>query len=299
MSARHLAGRPPLAAAISSLVPPPAGLRGLVMTAALAMAAALVLPAPLEAQEDFRAADADRPILVEDAIPLKLREWEAAFGSRGTLGEGERGLLATLELEAGLFRNGQIGIEAEVGFEDPGEGASTRGGLEALGAHVFYHLRRETPGLPALAVRAGVSTPGAGALGREEWGAGVVAIATRSLDRLRLHGNAGYTVASDPDGGDYWVAGLAFDYPIGLFSRAILGDVYVEIPAHQGRTRVWAELGTRAQVSNWSVLDLGLATRLDRWEAGEANVELVIGVSRVFGIAGLIDVPPYPNPSIR
>lgn len=265
------------------------------------VAGALVLApvAALEAQEDFRAADADRPILVEDAIPLKLREWEAAFGSRGTFGEGERGLLATLELETGLFRNGQVGVETEIGFEDPGDGASTRGGLEALGAHVLYHLRRETPGLPALAVRADVSTPGVGALGREDWGAGVTAIATRSLDRLRLHGNAGYAVASGPDGGDYWVAGLAFDYPIGLFSRAILGDVYVEIPAHQGRTRVWAELGSRLQVSNWSVVDIGLATRLDRWEAGEANVELVIGMSRVFGIAGLIDVPPYPNPSIR
>ena len=266
---------------------------------ALAIGLALAGPIPLAGQEDFRAADADRPILVEDAIPLKLREWELEVGSRGILGEGERGLLAIIELKAGLFRNGQVGIEAEAGLEHPGEGGPSRGGLETLGAHLFYHLRRETGGLPALAVRADVGTPGVGALGREDWGARVKTIATRSFDRLRLHGNAGYGVASDGDGGDFWLAGLAFDYPIGLFSRAILGDVYVEIPADEGRTRVWAELGTRMQVGNWSVVDLGLATRLDRWEAGEANVELVIGLSRVFGIPALVEVPRYPNPAIR
>lgn len=264
-----------------------------------AAALSLAVTLPLGAQEDFRAADADRPILVEDAIPLKFREWEVEVGTRGTLGEGERGLLAIIELKTGLFRNAQVGLEAETGFEDPGEALSTRGGLEAVGAHVFYHLRRETTGLPAVALRADVTTPGAGAIGHDDWGARFKAIATRSFDRLRLHGNAGYTVASGADGGDYWIAGLAFDYPIALFSRAILGDVYVEIPTDRGRTRVWAEFGTRMQVSNWSVVDIGVATRLDRWEAGEANVELVIGLSRVFGIPGLIDVPPYPNPAIR
>ena len=59
----------------------------------------------------------------------------------------------------------------------------------------------------------------------------------------------------------------------------------------------WVEVGTRVQVSNWSVLDLGLSTRLDKWEAGNANLEIVIGFSRAFGIQGNVD--PYPNPSIR
>lgn len=277
--------------------------RPVAVVAGPALAAAMGIVAgagsPLRAQEDFRASDADRPTLVEDAIPLRYREWELEAGARGSIGEGERGLLALFELKTGLFRNGQVGIEAEAGLADPGAGFGSRGGVEMLGAHVMVQLRRETPGAPAFALRGDVSTPGAGALGREDFGARWKAIATRSVSRLRLHGNAGYAVGSTADGGDHWLAGLGFDYPVGLFSRAILGDVYLEVPAHAGRTRVWAELGTRMQMSNRTVLDLGIATRLDRWEAGEANVELVVGVSRAFGIAGLVHVPPYPDPAIR
>ncbi len=53
----------------------------------------------------------------------------------------------------------------------------------------------------------------------------------------------------------------------------------------------------RIQISNVSVLDVGLATRLDEWEAGGANLELVIGFARVFGVG--VSVDDYPNPSIR
>ena len=106
-------------------------------------------------------------------------------------------------------------------------------------------------------------------------------------------------VASRVDGDDYWRGGLAFDIPMGYGSRLLLGDLYAEVPVDSGRTRVWAELGTRIQVSNVSVFDLGLTTRLDEWEAGAANVGLVLGIGRVFGIGALVDVPDYPNPRIR
>ncbi|MEE9295764.1 MAG: hypothetical protein V3W34_12490, partial [Phycisphaerae bacterium] len=83
------------------------------------------------------------------------------------------------------------------------------------------------------------------------------------------------------------------------FSKAVLGDVYAEIPADGGDASVWAEFGTRFQLSNSTVLDFGITSRLDQWTDGIANLGLVIGVSRVFGIAWLIKVPPYPNPRIN
>lgn len=269
---------------------------GVVATVALELGAAS-LPAPAAAQEDFRAAELDRPIRVEDAHPIKFREWEFQSGLRGSLGEGDRGLLGLLEFKTGLFRNGQVGIEIEGGVERP-SGDATGGGIEAASAHLLYGLARETDSHPAVAVRFDVSTPGAGPIGHDEWQFGLAGIATRSLGRLRVHGNGGYRIASGAHGGDYWRFGLGADYPIGLFSRAILADLYVEAPVSAGRKRVWAEIGTRLQVSNWSVLDLGLATRLDEWEEGNANVEIVVGVSRAFGIPGLTRVPPYPNPTI-
>ncbi len=263
-----------------------------------AAAAFGVSPVPLVAQEDFRAADLDRPILVEDAQVIKFREWEMEFGGRGRLSEGGSGLTSIFEVKTGLFRNGQVGFEVEAGLED-GPGADAQAGLESFHVHVLYNLRRETWSWPAVAVRVDGGTPGAGDLGREDWSAGVKGIVTRSFDRLRLHGNGGYVFASDADGGDYWRLGVAFDYPIGLFSKAILGDVYVEIPADAGRSRVWVEIGTRWQTSNRGVLDFGIATRLDEWDAGNANVELIVGFARVFGLPGLLSVPPYPDPRLN
>lgn len=256
-----------------------------------------VLPLVAWAQEDFRAADLDRPIRVEDAIPIKFREWEFEIGSRGSLEEGARGLQGILEVKAGLIRNAQFGLELESGVRAVGSGAGTDTGLEAASAHLLYGVWRETVSLPALAIRVDAASPGAGAIGREDAQFGIKGIVTRSFGRVRLHGNGGYTAAGQADGGDYWRVGLGSDYPLGLFSRALLADVYVEIPTSQARSRVWVEVGTRVQVSNRSVLDLGLSTRLDKWEAGNANVELVIGFSRAFGIQGNVD--PYPNPSIR
>ena len=66
-----------------------------------------------------------------------------------------------------------------------------------------------------------------------------------------------------------------------------------------GRARVWFELGTRWQLANRSVLDFGVATRLDEWEAGNANVQLVVGISRIFGIPGLVRVSPVSAPRIN
>lgn len=266
------------------------------LTFAGALLAASVPGSAAAAQEDFRSADPDRPILVEDATTIKFREWETELGLRGRLAEGGSGLLGIAELKAGLLRNVQFGVEAEVVLEDAGAAV---GGLETVGLHAMYGMRRETSGGPALALRADVSTPGAGPLGHDGWSAGLKGIATRSFGRLRIHGNAGYTAAADEDGGDFWRGGIAFDYPIGLFSKALLGDVYAEVPTTAGPTRVWLELGTRWQVANESVLDVGIATRLDAWDRGEANVEIVIGVSRIFGVPGLIRVPPLGHPSIR
>ncbi len=273
-----------------------AAMRGVPATIALGLGA-VALPAPVAAQEDFRAAELDRPTRIEDAYPIKFREWEFQSGLRGSLGEGDRGLLGLLEFKTGLFRNGQMGVEIEGGVERP-SADRTGGGIESASAHLLYGLARETVSLPAVAVRLDASTPGTGAIGHDDWQFGVMGIATRSLGRLRLHGNGGYRIAGEADGGDYWRFGLGADYPLGLFSRAILADLYVEAPVSAGRARVWAEIGTRLQVSNWSVLDFGLATRLDEWDHGHANVEIVIGVSRSFGIPGLTRVPVYPNPTI-
>ncbi len=252
----------------------------------------------LQGQEDFRAADADRPIRVEDAYPVKLYEWEWELGTRGSIARGGEYLVSQiLELKMGIARNWQLGVELHGNQERVASVWQT--GLEELSGSLFYNLNQEGRRTPALAVRADVFSPGAGDLGREDVGARLRTILTRSYSRLRVHVNAAYDWASAADGGDFWSGGLAFDYPIGLFSKAVLGDVYAEIPADGGDARVWVEFGTRFQVNNSRVLDLGVMSRVDQWNDGIANFGVVIGLSGVFGIPGLIKVPPYPNPRIN
>lgn len=274
--------------------------RAALLVAPAALCAALALaPRSATAQEDFRSADLDRPLRVEDAFPIKRGEWEIETGIRAGAGEEDRAE-GVLELKTGLFWNTQAGVELHGGWEriETADDDEDVTGLENAGVHALVNFNRETRSWPAFSTRVDVETPGAGDLGREEWAVSVKGLATRSFDRLRLHANAGYSVADEADGGDFWRGGLAFDYPIGLFSRAVMGDAYAEIPTGDGDTRVWTTLGTRWQLTNQVVLDLGVGGRVDQWVGGEGDVELVIGISRVFGIASLVDVPPYPDPRI-
>ena len=248
-------------------------------------------------QEDYRSADPDRPIKIEDAYPLKLYEWEWQMGTRAEVAQGgayDASLL--LELKAGFARNWQAGIEAH-GAWARAAGSSTTG-LEEIAGHLLFNLNQESVAVPALSVRGDLFVSGAGDLAREDLGGRLKGIATTSVGRTRLHANLAHAWASSADGDDVWSGGVGFDYPLGLFSKAILGDVYIEIPT-TGGSRVWAELGGRLQLTNTYVLDAGLTTRLDEWADGRSNIGLVLGMSRVFGIAGLVKVPPYPEPTLR
>jgi hypothetical protein len=252
---------------------------------------------PVLAQEDFRSLDAGRPIRITDAYPVRYLEWEVQLGVRGTLAETGRGAAGSFELETGLFRNTELGIGFEPAFSRVSGRSST--GIESFSSHALYNFNQESWSWPAFSVRLDVDAPGGGSLGREAWRYEATAIATRTFaSRARIHANAGYAAAGLVDGGDSWVGGIALDAPLGLFSRLLAGDVYVEVPVDRGRTRVLAEIGTRLQLSNLSVLDIGLGGRLDEWADGRSNVQLVIGLSRVFGFPGFVRPPRYPNPRI-
>ncbi|MCI0432873.1 MAG: hypothetical protein L0271_04385 [Gemmatimonadetes bacterium] len=265
----------------------------------LVMLSTVVGTTDLFAQEDFRALDPGRPVRVTDAYPIKFLEWEIQFGTRGELSEGRRSAGGTLELELGLFRNFEIGVEAEPAYERvDGRSAS---GLEGVAGHIMFNFNQESWSVPAFAVRIDGHAPVRGDLGRAAWAWEARAIATRSFaSRLRAHLNAGYLSAASEDGGDAWLGGLALDAPIGLFSRLIVADVWTEVPVHSGgRTRVLTELGTRLQITNNSVVDIGIGSRIDEWADGRGNIQLVLGISRVFGIGGFHRVPPWPDPRIH
>jgi hypothetical protein len=259
----------------------------------------LLVGSAASAQEDFRSLDAGRPLKVTDAYPKKYLEWEFQFGFQGDwTQEDRRSLEGLFDLETGLFRNFEIGAGLDVAREN--DGTQTTTGIGSIEIEALYNFNQEGWAWPAFSIAAGAVAPTGGDLSRDDWAWGADLILTRSFsNRLRIHGNGGYVVASEVDGDDYWRGGIAFDIPMGFSSRLIMGDLYTEIAVDTGPTRTWAELGTRVQVTNLTVIDMGLATRLDEWNRGVANVRLVVGFSRVFGIGGLVRVPEYPNPRIR
>lgn len=252
---------------------------------------------PAAAQEDFRGLDQGRPVQVVDAYPIKHLEWEAQIGLRGVTAPPGEEVAATLELGTGLLPNLEVGLEVEPAWTGGADGGSF--GVHGVGGHLHYNVNHEGWRWPAFAVRLEAEAPLGGGAGREGWGWGGRLVGTRSLaTRTRVHANAGYRVESARDGGDVWVGGVAVDHPAGLVGRLLVGDVWVEVPVDAGRTRVLAEVGARFQWTNHTVLDLGVGTRLDRWEEG-ADLRLSVGLSRSFGLPALTPVPPWPEPSIR
>ena len=259
--------------------------------------AGLLTPAAVQAQGDYRHLDDGRPTRVEDAYALKFLEWEWQVGAEGfAAGNESYEAEGVFELKVGIGRGLQAGVEGHGAWT--GDLGISQTGLESVNAHLLYNLNQEGRRSPALAFRGDVTLPGGGDLSRSDPGGRLRMMATRSLGTTRLHANVARGWASTADGRDHWEAGFGFDRPFGLSARALVGDVYAELP-DKGSARWWADAGIRLQISKQSVVDLGMSFRIDEWVDGNANAGFVVGISRTFGFRGLANVPPYPDPSIR
>ena len=259
--------------------------------------ATVLLVTPLGAQEDFRHVDEGRPVHVEDAYPIKFREWEWELGlSAEGLEGGTREVESVLELKTGILRNAQVGLELHGVLERAGGVSET--GLESFAGHVLYNLNQEGRRAPAFGLRLDVASPGIGELGHNDPSVRLKAMLTRGVGASRVHLNGGYRWSGAADGGDVTEVGVALDRTWGLTSRLLVGDVFLEIP-ESGRTRVRVDVGARLQWSKQTVVDLGVGSRLDTWDDGVPNLGLTVGVSRASGIRALVPDPSYPNPRLR
>ncbi len=255
------------------------------------------VPMSVVAQDDFRPVDEGRPIRIGDAYPIKFMEWEWEIGTSAELAEGGNSAAGVIEFKLGIARNFELGIETHSALTR--EAGVSRSGVEEFATHLLFNLNQEGVSMPAFAIRGDLIAAGVGAVGRQDPAAAIKGMVTRTLGGWRAHVNAGYTWASAFDGGDYWNGGIALDRALGLSSRVLLGDIYVEIPVNGGQERVWVDFGSRLQMTKTLVLDAGISARLDEWVDGNSNIGITVGLSRNFGFGALITVPPYPNPRIN
>ena len=262
------------------------------------LAVMLSVPISVMAQDDFRHVDEGRPIRIGDAYPLKFMEWEWQIGTRAEFAEGGNYEAAgVIEFKLGIARNFELAIETHSALTR--EAGVSQSGIEEFVTHLLFNLNQEGVSMPAFGIRGDLITAGVGAVGRQDPAAAITGLITRTLGGWRAHVNAGHTWASASDGGDYWQGGVGFDRVLGLSSRVLLGDIYVELPADGGQGRVWLDFGSRLQMTKTLVLDAGISARLDEWVDGNSNIGITVGLSRNFGFGALIAVPPYPNPRIN
>ncbi|NNF28611.1 MAG: hypothetical protein HKN73_15400, partial [Gemmatimonadetes bacterium] len=213
---------------------------------------AVVFPAGLQAQGEYRHLDDGRPTRVEDAYALKFLEWEWQVGAGGfAAGNESYEAEGVFELKVGIARGLQAGVEGHGAWAR--QVGDSQAGLESVNAHLLYNLNQEGRRSPALALRGDVTVPGGGELSRADPGGRLRLMATRSFGATRIHANAARGWASAADGRDHWEAGVGFDRPLGLRARAVVGDIYAEMP-DRGSPRWWADAWLRLQVSKQSVV---------------------------------------------
>jgi hypothetical protein len=169
----------------------------------------------------------------------------------------------------------------------PGDG--TDPGVGGFELSALYGFNSETPRLPAFAVRAGVERP-TGAFGPAQVLGAVGGVLTRGFGRTRLHLNGSWMVGPVAEEAR-WRASLALDRTL-LFASTLLATEVVVDGADDGGTATVVAAGVRRQITPMLVVDAGVAAGIQ----GDApDVALTVGLSRVFGIPGLVRVPrPQP-----
>ena len=208
--------------------------------------------------------DEGRPLRIEDAYPIANGEIAVEAGM-GFVVPGRGSTRGGLPLEVlwGALPNLQVGVGTLLST-DPRE-IDDRPKSGDLRLSALYNFNQETIALPAFALKLGLDAPtGVGARGFAVEAKGIV---TKSFDRLSLHLNAGYeflTSSRDDERDGRYKLALGASYPVGApqFTRATLvGDVFAEQSIRRGEsTTVGTEVGLRYQLTPRLVWDVGVGT---------------------------------------
>jgi hypothetical protein len=228
----------------------------------------------------------ERPLDVEDATPIPFRALSAAVDwtynlRRGGLNDQGPGFSVTY----GAVRNLEVGF-AQRYVTRPGRNALRGISSGDAELHALYGLVEEGPRRPALAARLGVVFPtGLDSRGTDlELGA----IATRSLDALRVHVNLHWTRLGDilpTERADRVEAGLALDFLASAAGRTdtlLLADVTVRSsPLVTGNAIVDVEVGARQRIGIQTAVFGAIGSQISD-TPDRPRLRVRLGVSHLF-----------------
>ena len=228
----------------------------------------------------------ERPVRIEDARPVSYRAFSGSVDwtynlRQGNLNDHGPGF----SLAYGAVRGLEVGAALRY-VTRPGRNALRGISSGDIVLHALYGLTTETARFPALAFRAGVEFP----TGLDSKGTDIhlAALATRSFDAFRIHGNVSYTrlgaVASTEKNERFeGIAGV--DFVVGrrgLTDTLIVADVAVgSNPVRNASTMVTVELGARRRIGPQTILFAGAGSDL-AGEPDRARMRLRAGVTHVY-----------------
>jgi len=250
--------------------------------AVLLAAAAAAAPAGGQVVSDL---EPERPIAVEDARPIAYRalavsaDW--SYNARGSADDTGPGFSALYGATRGL----ELGAALRY-VTRPGRNALRGISSGDLEVHALYGVVNESARGPGVAVRLGVHLP----TGLDSRGTDVhfAALATRSFDSFRLHGNARWTRIGDtltPERADRLEGTLGVDFlpsRRGSTDTLLMASVQVRSsPILGGEMILEAEVGGRRRIGAQSVFFAGAGSQLSG-EGDRAKVRIRAGVGHLF-----------------
>lgn len=263
-----------------------------------AVIAVLALAGGLDAQVDYFNLDDERPVAIEDALPVERYAFELQLAPLRVEGEADGTITWTAapELAYGILPRTDVSVHVPVTLNrDVGSGGDVSG-LSGLEIEILHNLNVETLALPALALRGGVALP-VGGLGPQSTLGTLKAIATRSFTgprrATRLHVNAEVTVGEEAvreAETTRWRAGVAVDRTFVFQSFLIVGNVYADRPLVEAADVRWiAGVGIRYQVSPTFTVDAGVERRLG---SDGPDWGFTFGTANAFALRSLIPIGP-------
>jgi hypothetical protein len=250
-----------------------------------ALLALLILVAPCARSQQLSDLEPERPISVEDARPVSHRALSGAVDwtyneRREQLNDYGPGF----SLLYGAARGLEVGASLRY-VTRPGRNAERGIGSGDLFVHGLYGLRAETGAWPALAVRAEVQFP----TGLDSKGTDLhlAALATRSFDGFRLHGNflfsrLGATGPRERAERFEGIAGIDFlASRRGLTDLLLVADAVVRTnPVINGRAILGVEAGARRRIGSQTILFAGAGSEFRGTD--RTSWRLRVGISQMY-----------------